>query len=122
MLTTGHRREDFGDSFWAICEAIRQLAAAHSEVHFVDPVHLNPNILQIDPLECQHFVCLLKHFYLVLTDSGRIHEEAPNLGKPVLVMREVTERPDRLMRVKLGWRVRTRQNCPRGFWVKYESR
>ena len=108
VLITGHRRENFGEGFLAICEAIRQLAAAHPEVHFVYPVHLNPNVQQpvyrlingqtnihlIDPLEYEPFVFLLKHAYLVLTDSGGIQEEAPSLGKPVLVMREVTERPE----------------------------
>ena len=108
VLITGHRRENFGGGFLAICEAIRQLAAAHPEVHFVYPVHLNPNVQKpvfelisgqanihlIDPLEYEPFVFLLKHAYLVLTDSGGIQEEAPSLGKPVLVMREVTERPE----------------------------
>ena len=108
VLITGHRRENFGDGFLAICEAIRQLAASHSDVHFVYPVHLNPNVQKpvydlisghanihlIDPLEYEPFVFLLKHAYLVLTDSGGIQEEAPSLGKPVLVMREVTERPE----------------------------
>jgi UDP-N-acetylglucosamine 2-epimerase (non-hydrolysing) len=108
VLITGHRRENFGDGFLAICEAIRQLAAAHPEVHFVYPVHLNPNVQKpvfelisgqanihlVDPLEYEPFVFLLKHAYLVLTDSGGIQEEAPSLGKPVLVMREVTERPE----------------------------
>jgi UDP-N-acetylglucosamine 2-epimerase (non-hydrolysing) len=108
VLITGHRRENFGDGFLAICEAIRQLAATHPDVHFVYPVHLNPNVQKpvydlisghanihlIDPLEYEPFVFLLKHVYLVLTDSGGIQEEAPSLGKPVLVMREVTERPE----------------------------
>jgi len=92
----------------AICEAIRQLAATHRDVHFVYPVHLNPNVQKpvydlisghanihlIDPLEYEPFVFLLRHAYLVLTDSGGIQEEAPSFGKPVLVMREVTERPE----------------------------
>ena len=108
VLITGHRRENFGDGFLAICEAIRQLAAAQPAVHFVYPVHLNPNVQKpvyelisghgnihlIEPLEYEPFVFLLKHAYLVLTDSGGIQEEAPSLGKPVLVMREVTERPE----------------------------
>ena len=108
VLITDHRRENFGDEFLAICEAIRQLAVAHPGVHFVYPVHLNPNVQKpvyqlisgepnihlIDPLEYEPFVFLLKHTYLVLTDSGGIQEEAPSLGKPVLVMREVTERPE----------------------------
>jgi len=108
VLITGHRRENFGDGFLAICEAIRQLAATHPDVHFVYPVHLNPNVQQpvyglisghanihlIDPLEYEPFVFLVKHAYLVLTDSGEIQEEAPSLGKPVLAMHEVTERPE----------------------------
>jgi UDP-N-acetylglucosamine 2-epimerase (non-hydrolysing) len=108
VLITGHRRENFGDGFLAICDAIRQLALAHPNIHFVYPVHLNPNVQKpvyellssqanihlIDPLEYEPFVFLLKHAYFVVTDSGGIQEEAPSLGKPVLVMREVTERPE----------------------------
>ncbi len=108
VLMTGHRRENFGAGFLAICEAIRQLAARYPDVQFVYPVHLNPNVQQpvfelidgydnihlIDPLEYEPFVYLLKHAHLVLTDSGGIQEEAPSLGKPVLVMRDVTERPE----------------------------
>lgn len=108
VLITGHRRENFGAGFLAICEAIKQLAIKYPNVHFVYPVHLNPNVQKpvfelingiknihlIDPLEYEPFVYLLKHSYLVLTDSGGIQEEAPSLGKPVLVMREVTERPE----------------------------
>ena len=108
VLITGHRRENFGDGFLQICEALKELAMRYPEVHFVYPVHLNPNVqtpvnsilidLQnvhlIHPLEYEPFVYLLKHCYLVLTDSGGIQEEAPSLGKPVLVMREVTERPE----------------------------
>lgn len=108
VLITGHRRENFGDGFLAICEAIHQLALAHPNIHFVYPVHLNPNVQKpvyellsrqinihlIDPLEYEPFVFLLKHAYFVITDSGGIQEEAPSLGKPVLVMREVTERPE----------------------------
>jgi UDP-N-acetylglucosamine 2-epimerase (non-hydrolysing) len=108
VLITGHRRENFGAGFLSICEAIKQLATEHPEVHFVYPVHLNPNVQKpvfeliagyknihlIDPLEYEPFVYLLKHAYLVLTDSGGIQEEAPSLGKPVLVMRDVTERPE----------------------------
>ena len=108
VLITGHRRENFGAGFLAICEAIRQLAVQYPDVHFVYPVHLNPNVQKpvfdlidgipnitlIAPLEYEPFVYLLKHAYLVLTDSGGIQEEAPSLGKPVLVMRDVTERPE----------------------------
>ena len=108
VLITGHRRENFGDGFIQICKAIRDLAKSYSGHHFVYPVHLNPNvrkpvnkILQgidnvhlISPLDYEPFVYLLNHSYLVLTDSGGIQEEAPSLGKPVLVMRDVTERPE----------------------------
>ena len=107
-LITGHRRENFGDGFLQICEALKELAMLHPNVHFVYPVHLNPNVQEpvksilmdlhnvhlIEPLDYEPFVYLLKHSYLVLTDSGGIQEEAPSLGKPVLVMREVTERPE----------------------------
>jgi len=107
-LITGHRRENFGDGFMQICEALKQLAIVYPEIHFVYPVHLNPNVQGpvnsiliglsnvhlIDPLDYEPFVYLIKHCYLVLTDSGGIQEEAPSLGKPVLVMREVTERPE----------------------------
>jgi len=108
VLVTGHRRENFGDGFLQICSAIRDLATRYSEVHLVYPVHLNPNVRKpvnellgslnnvhlIEPLEYEPFVYLLKHAHLVLTDSGGIQEEAPSLGKPVLVMRDVTERPE----------------------------
>ena len=108
VLITGHRRENFGDGFLQICEALRELAARFADVRFVYPVHLNPNVQQpvrtllgalpnvhlIEPLDYEPFVVLLKHSHLVLTDSGGIQEEAPSLGKPVLVMRQVTERPE----------------------------
>jgi UDP-N-acetylglucosamine 2-epimerase (non-hydrolysing) len=108
VLITGHRRENFGEGFLQICEALRALSARFPSVHFVYPVHLNPKVQQpvrsllsdlsnvhlIDPLEYEPFIYLLKHCYLVLTDSGGIQEEAPSLGKPVLVMRDVTERPE----------------------------
>jgi UDP-N-acetylglucosamine 2-epimerase (non-hydrolysing) len=108
LLVTGHRRENFGDGFIQICEALRELASRFDSVHFVYPVHLNPNVQKpvrtilaglsnvhvIEPLDYEPFVYLLKHSYLVLTDSGGIQEEAPSLGKPVLVMRDVTERPE----------------------------
>ena len=108
VLITGHRRENFGSGFLNICEAIKATAQRNPDVHFVYPVHLNPNVLQpvkkillglknvhlIEPLGYPSFVYLLKHCYLVLTDSGGIQEEAPSLGKPVLVMRRVTERPE----------------------------
>ena len=108
VLITGHRRENFGAGFLNICEAIAILAKKHSDVHFIYPVHLNPNVQEpvnsllsnfenvhlIPPLDYEPFVSLLKSCYLVLTDSGGIQEEAPSLGKPVLVMRDVTERPE----------------------------
>lgn len=108
VLITGHRRENFGQGFLDICEAIKELAIKNPDCHFVYPVHLNPNVQKpvneslsgldnvwlIEPLEYEDFVYLLKQSYLVLTDSGGIQEEAPSLGKPVLVMRDVTERPE----------------------------
>jgi UDP-N-acetylglucosamine 2-epimerase (non-hydrolysing) len=108
ILITAHRRENFGDGFLQICTAIRELALKYPKIHFVYPVHLNPNVSKpvyeilrgfenihlIKPLEYEPFVYLLKYSYLVLTDSGGIQEEAPSLGKPVLLMRDVTERPE----------------------------
>ena len=109
ILITGHRRrENFGQGFLNICEAIRELALKNPNTHFVYPAHLNPNVQKpvnqilldldnvwlIEPLEYEDFIYLLKHSYLVVTDSGGIQEEAPSLGKPVLVMRDVTERPE----------------------------
>ena len=108
VLMTGHRRENFGDGFLQICHALKELAVSYPAVRFVYPVHLNPNVQQpvnailakvpnvhlIAPLEYEPFVYLLKHSHIVLTDSGGIQEEAPSLGKPVLVMRDVTERPE----------------------------
>ena len=108
VLITGHRRENFGDGFLQICQALKSLASRYPAVQFVYPVHLNPqvqgpvmsmlaglpNVHLIAPLDYEPFVYLLKHAYVVLTDSGGIQEEAPSLGKPVLVMREVTERPE----------------------------
>ena len=108
VLITGHRRENFGEGFLQICHALKELASRFPDVHFVYPVHLNPNVQEpvnsilnnlpnihlTAPLEYEPFVYLLKHCFLVLTDSGGIQEEAPSLGKPVLVMRDVTERPE----------------------------
>jgi len=108
VLITGHRRENFGDGFLNICKALRDLAKKYPQVQFVYPVHMNPNVQDpvtrilsgfnnvhlIDPLDYEPFLILLKHCFLVLTDSGGIQEEAPSLGKPVLVMRDVTERPE----------------------------
>lgn len=114
VLITGHRRENFGTSFINICEAIKTLTEKYPEVDFVYPMHLNPNVREpihkvfgsdltrldnmffIEPLEYLSFVCLMKQSTLVLTDSGGIQEEAPGLGKPVLVMRNTTERPEAL--------------------------
>jgi UDP-N-acetylglucosamine 2-epimerase (non-hydrolysing) len=108
ILITGHRRENFGDGFLQICGAIKLLANKFPSIHFVYPVHLNPqvqnpvnkilsgipNVHLLPPLDYEPFVYLLKHSYIVLTDSGGIQEEAPSLGIPVLVMRDVTERPE----------------------------
>lgn len=108
ILITGHRRENFGEGFRQISEAIRELSIRYETVHFVYPVHLNPNVQApvrnvlskapnvhlLEPMEYEAFIYLLKHCYLVLTDSGGIQEEAPSLGKPVLVMRDTTERPE----------------------------
>jgi UDP-N-acetylglucosamine 2-epimerase (non-hydrolysing) len=108
ILITAHRRENFGKSFINICKAIATLAKQYPDVTFVYPVHLNPNvrntvypmlgnisnILLIEPLEYVPFVHLMKRAYLILTDSGGIQEEAPSLNKPVLILREVTERPE----------------------------
>lgn len=109
VLITGHRRENFGDGFLNICHAIKSLSKRYSEVDFVYPVHLNPNVRKpvmeilgngadnvflIDPLQYLPFVYLMEQSYLILTDSGGIQEEAPGLGKPVLVMRNTTERPE----------------------------
>lgn len=108
VLITGHRRENFGGGFERICEAIARLARQHPEVDFVYPVHLNPqvrepvnrllsgqgNIQLIEPLDYLPFVYLMGRSHIILTDSGGIQEEAPSLGKPVLVMRDTTERPE----------------------------
>jgi len=108
ILVTGHRRENFGDGFMQICEALRELSINFPDTHYVYPVHLNPNVQApvhsilsglhnvhlIAPLDYEPFLFLLKNSYFVITDSGGIQEEAPSLGKPVLVMRDVTERPE----------------------------
>lgn len=108
VLVTGHRRENFGSGFDRICAALARLAGAHPDWEFVYPVHLNPNVQKpvrsmlgslpnvalIDPLEYEPFVYLMNRARLILTDSGGVQEEAPSLGKPVLVMRETTERPE----------------------------
>ena len=111
VLITGHRRENFGDGFIHICKAIKELAIKFPDVHFIYPVHLNPNVRKpvndllsgvdnirlIEPLGYLSFIHLMSKSYLILTDSGGIQEEAPSLGKPVLVMRETTERPEALV-------------------------
>ena len=108
VLITGHRRESFGGGFERICEAISQMAKAFPDVEFVYPMHLNPNVREpvnrllknltnvflIEPLDYLPFVYLMNKAYVLLTDSGGIQEEAPSLGKPVLVMRDTTERPE----------------------------
>tara|TARA_B110000259_G_C14034431_1_gene408549 strand:- start:9854 stop:11002 length:1149 start_codon:yes stop_codon:yes gene_type:complete len=108
ILITGHRRENFGSGFEEICEAIRLLAHKYTNVHFVYPVHLNPNVQEpvnkilsglknvhlIKPLNYELFIVLLKESYIIITDSGGIQEEAPSLGVPVLVTRDDTERPE----------------------------
>jgi UDP-N-acetylglucosamine 2-epimerase (non-hydrolysing) len=108
ILVTGHRRESFGEPFENICLAIRDLAQTFPEVEIVYPVHLNPNVQEtvrrvlhnltnvylIDPLDYPYLIWLMNRCYLVLTDSGGIQEEAPSLGKPVVVMRDVTERQE----------------------------
>ena len=110
VLITGHRRENFGDGFLSICSAIKTLNRKYPDVDFVYPMHLNPNVRSsvqavfkddlppnmffIEPLDYLPFVFLMEKSYLVLTDSGGIQEEAPGLGKPVLVMRAITERPE----------------------------
>lgn len=108
VLVTGHRRESFGGGFERICTALAETARAFPDVEIVYPVHLNPNVREpinrllsgidnihlIEPLDYLPFVYLMNRAYLILTDSGGIQEEAPSLGKPVLVMRETTERPE----------------------------
>lgn len=114
VLITGHRRENFGDGFISMCTAIKDLTKRYPEVDFVYPMHLNPNVRKpihevfgedlsnlgnmffIEPLEYLSFVHLMSKSTIVLTDSGGIQEEAPGLGKPVLVMRDTTERPEAL--------------------------
>ena len=115
VLITGHRRENFGDGFHNICKAIKMLVLQHPDVDFVYPMHLNPNVRNpirqvfgenlndfqnlffIEPLEYLSFVYLMEKSFLVLTDSGGVQEEAPSLDKPVLVMRDTTERPEAVL-------------------------
>ena len=109
VLITGHRRENFGEGFLNICHAIKNLSESYPNVDFVYPMHLNPNVRKpvleilgegadnvflIEPLDYLPFVYMMQHSTLILTDSGGVQEEAPGLGKPVLVMRDTTERPE----------------------------
>jgi UDP-N-acetylglucosamine 2-epimerase (non-hydrolysing) len=108
ILVTGHRRENHGDGFIRICEALKEIALEHSDCQIIYPVHLNPNVQKpvydllsdinnidlISPLSYPAFVWLMEKAYLIITDSGGVQEEAPSLGKPVLVMRDTTERPE----------------------------
>tara|TARA_A100001037_G_scaffold62644_1_gene54642 strand:- start:30 stop:1160 length:1131 start_codon:yes stop_codon:yes gene_type:complete len=108
ILVTGHRRENFGQGMLNICESLKVLAKNNLDINFLYPVHLNPNVRKpvndllsdisnikiIEPFEYEEFVYLMSKSYLILTDSGGIQEEAPSLGKPVLVMRNKTERPE----------------------------
>ncbi|MBN1253251.1 MAG: UDP-N-acetylglucosamine 2-epimerase (non-hydrolyzing) [Bacteroidales bacterium] len=108
ILVTGHRRENFGEGFLNICKAIKEISIKHPKVQIIYPVHLNPNVQKpvyeilgntsnihlISPLEYLPFLYLMSKSYIILTDSGGIQEEAPSLGKPVLVMRDTTERPE----------------------------
>lgn len=108
ILVTGHRRENHGDGFIRICEALKEIALQNEDTQIIYPVHLNPNVKKpvyellsdinniklIDPLAYPAFVWLMNQSYLIITDSGGVQEEAPSLGKPVLVMRETTERPE----------------------------
>jgi len=110
VLVTGHRRENFGIGFENICQAIAELAHKFPEIDFIYPVHLNPNVRKpvedilrtsgvenirlIEPLSYLPFVALMNRSHIILTDSGGVQEEAPSLGKPVLVMRDTTERPE----------------------------
>lgn len=112
ILVTGHRRENFGSGMLNICQAIKDIATAYPETDIVYPMHMNPNVRRpiaeifsqtklenvffIEPLEYLPFVYMMKRAYIIITDSGGIQEEAPSLGKPVLVMRTVTERPEAL--------------------------
>lgn len=112
VLITGHRRENFGEGFMNICSAIQTLATQYPDIDFVYPMHLNPNVRKpiarmfegkhysnvffIEPIDYLPFVYMMKMSYLIITDSGGIQEEAPSMGKPVLVMRNVTERPEAL--------------------------
>ncbi len=108
ILVTGHRRENHGQGFINICAALKEIALKNQDVEIIYPVHLNPNVLKpvnellgkisnihlVKPLSYPSFVWLMNKSYLIITDSGGVQEEAPSLGKPVLVMRDTTERPE----------------------------
>lgn len=110
ILVTGHRRENFGAGFESICTALADIARAHPDIQILYPVHLNPNVQEpvrrilgcgeignvhlIEPVDYLPFIYLMKRSFLIITDSGGVQEEAPSLGKPVLVMRDTTERPE----------------------------
>ena len=108
ILVTGHRRENFGDGFINICEALKTIATNNPDIDIVYPVHLNPNVQKpvkeilsntpnvylINPLQYESFIYMMNKSYFIITDSGGVQEEAPSLGKPVLVMRDTTERPE----------------------------
>ena len=108
ILVTGHRRESFGGGFERICEALAEIATAHPEAQVLYPMHLNPNVREpvnrilkdvknvqlIEPQDYLPFVYLMSKAHIIVTDSGGVQEEAPSLGKPVLVMRDTTERPE----------------------------
>ena len=110
ILVTGHRRENFGQGFINICEALKTLATNNPDIDIVYPVHLNPNVQKpvneilsntpnvylINPLQYESFIYMMNKSYFIITDSGGVQEEAPSLGKPVLVMRDTTERPEAL--------------------------
>ncbi len=110
ILVTGHRRENHGQGFIDICQALKTIALNNQDVHIIYPVHLNPNIQKpvktllsdvpnihlIEPLQYEQFIYLMDRSYFIITDSGGVQEEAPSLGKPVLVMRNTTERPEAL--------------------------
>jgi len=131
VVITGHRRENFGQSLIQICSAIRDLANTYQDKHFIYPVHLNPNVIKpvknllsnipnislIEPLEYEVFAYLIKYSFFIMTDSGGIQEEAPSLGKPVLLMRENTERPEGLEAGTVKLVGSSRKNI-----VKYASR
>ena len=108
ILVTGHRRENFGNGFKNICNAISTISKNNQDVQFIYPVHLNPNVIEpvnrilknhkniflIEPVDYIDFIYLMRLSYLILTDSGGIQEEAPSMGKPVLLMRDTSERPE----------------------------